>query len=352
MPAVAETFSLGAPVEIGRIEKELKKLWADSEGVMTRASLINLAVYSDKTGSLGTNTQLMSQLTENHACRAIVIEADAGAKQNQAEAWISAHCHVSRAGSRQICSEQLSFRLGGPCTGLLPSIVFSHLDSDLPFFLWWQTEFPSSIDPLLWSWVDHLIYDSRTWNDFQAQMKLVDTARKEADQRIILCDLNWTRLDKIRAAVAQFFDHPAAHHHFGKIENVKITHAPGYRSTAVLLGGWLASQLKWRPDADAKAAVLRFTNSANKQIAVELKEAGTEPIGEISLQAGPTTFAVKHPNGADLLEVTRHDSGEQRMDQVMPAARNNLVLLLSDELMRGGPHAIYLRVISSVRDLI
>ena len=53
MPAVAETFSLGSPVEIGRIEKELKKLWADSEGVMTRASLVNLAVYSDKQGSLG-----------------------------------------------------------------------------------------------------------------------------------------------------------------------------------------------------------------------------------------------------------------------------------------------------------
>src|SRR4051812_615086 len=229
MPEVAETFSLGVPAEIGRIEKELKKLWADSEGVMTRASLINLAVYSDKKGSLSTNTRMMSELTANHACRAIVIEADPGATQNQAEAFISAHCHVSRAGSRQVCSEQISFRLGGPCTGLLPSIVFSHLDSDLPFFLWWQTDFPSSIDPYLWSWVDHLIYDSKTWNDFQAQMRLVDTARREADQRIILCDLNWTRLDKIRAALAQFFDHPAAHHHFGKIENVKITHAPGYR---------------------------------------------------------------------------------------------------------------------------
>src|SRR3954454_17891159 len=106
MPAVAETFSLGVPVEVGRIEKELKKLWADSEGVMTRASLINLAVYSDQQGSLGKNTQLMSPLTENHACRAIVIEADSNAKGNIAEAWISAHCHVSRAGSRQVCSEQ------------------------------------------------------------------------------------------------------------------------------------------------------------------------------------------------------------------------------------------------------
>jgi glucose-6-phosphate dehydrogenase assembly protein OpcA len=351
MPAVAETFSLGAPVEIGRIQKELKKLWADNEAVKTRASLINLAVYSDKPGSLGQNTQLMSELTANHACRAIVIEADTTAKENQAEAWISAHCHVSRAGSRQICSEQLSFRLGGPCTALLPSIVFSHLDSDLPFYLWWQTEFRPPMDPQLWSWVDHLIYDSQTWKDYKAQMNLVDTARQEADQRVVLCDLNWTRLDKIRAAVAQFFDPPAAHHHFTKIERVLIAHAPGYRSTAVLLAGWLASQLKWQAESSAGKPVLKFTNPEKKKIAVELREEPGQPIGAISLQTGETEFAVKHPAGADLLEVTRHDASEQRIFQLMPAGTNDLVPLVSDQMMRGGPHSVYLRVIDCIRGL-
>jgi glucose-6-phosphate dehydrogenase assembly protein OpcA len=352
MPAVVETFSLGTPVEIGRIDKELKKLWAEGEGVMTRASLINLAVYSDQAGSLGENTQLMSQLTENHACRAIVIEADSTATENQAEAWISAHCHVSRAGSRQICSEQLSFRLGGPCTSLLPSIVFSHLDSDLPFYLWWQTDLRAPIDPYLWSWVDYLIYDSHTWKDYKGQMDLVETARREADQRIVLCDLNWTRLDKIRAAVAQFFDPPAAHHHFSKIEKVAISHRPGYRATALLLVGWLAAQLKWRADSKASNGQLQFRNEDDKQIAVSLKEENGEPIGEISLESGATRFAVKHTAGADLLEVTRQDGGESRLKQLMPAGGNELVALLSDQLMRGGQHPVYLRVIDCIRPLI
>ena len=351
MPAVVENFSLGAPVEIGRIEKELKKLWAEGEGVMTRASLINLAVYSDQRGSLGRNTQLMSQLTEDHACRAIVIEADSTAKENIAEAWVSAHCHVSRAGSRQICSEQLSFRLGGPCTTLLPSIVFSHLDSDLPFYLWWQTDLPKKIDPYLWSWVDHLIYDSQTWPDHDEQMKLVETAKKEADQRIVLCDLNWTRLDKIRAAVAQFFDHPGAHHHFETIDDIGITHAPSYRSTAVLLAGWLAAQLNWK-NGTADGSSIQFTTESNRRIAVKLQEAVGEPIGEIRLRSTGTEFAVKHPADADLLVVTRHDNTEQRMDQVMPAAKNDVVALLSDQLMRGGPHSVYSRVIEQVRHLI
>jgi len=41
---------------------------------------------------------------------------------------------VTLAESEQAgCSEQISFLLKGSCTTLLPSMVFSHLDSDLPF---------------------------------------------------------------------------------------------------------------------------------------------------------------------------------------------------------------------------
>jgi glucose-6-phosphate dehydrogenase assembly protein OpcA len=153
MPATAETYSLGAPVEIGKIEHELKKLWQEGEGAMTRASLMNLAVYSEKAGSLQNNTQLMAKITEDHACRAIVIEADCKAKEDGVNAWISAHCHVSGAG-KQVCSEQISFLLKGGCTTQLPSIVLSHLDSDLPLYVWLQEEFREPIDPQLWTWID------------------------------------------------------------------------------------------------------------------------------------------------------------------------------------------------------
>ena len=75
MPAITENYSLGQPVEIGKIHKELKKLWQERENAMTRASLINLALYSEKPGSLEKNTQLIARITENHACRALVIGA-------------------------------------------------------------------------------------------------------------------------------------------------------------------------------------------------------------------------------------------------------------------------------------
>jgi glucose-6-phosphate dehydrogenase assembly protein OpcA len=352
MPATAENYSLGLAVEISKIDRELKKLWAESAGAMTRASLINLAVYSEAPGSLDRNTQLIAGIAQNHACRAIVIGANPAAKENRVEAWISAHCHVSKAGGKQICSEQLSFLLEGPCTSLLPSIVFSHLDSDLPLHLWWQGEFHDPMDPQLWAWVDRLMYDSRDWKDFETQMRLVETAQEEAKQRVVLCDLNWTRLDKLRIAVAQFFDHPASHHHFDEIESAQIDFAPGFRSTAILLAGWLGAQLNWRAEPTKNANEFAFTDAQGRKISIVLSERAGERVSRIVLNSGGIEFVVAHAKGADLFEVWRGKREEKCARQMMPAGSNDPVVLMSDELMRGGPHRVYLRAFNCVRELL
>jgi glucose-6-phosphate dehydrogenase assembly protein OpcA len=352
MPAVTETYSLGLPVEIGRIDQELKKLWQEAEGAMTRASLMNLGVYSEERGSLQSNTQLMARITEDHACRAIVIEADCGSDENRVDAWISAHCHVSRAGSKQVCSEQISFLLKGGCSTQLPSIVLSNLDSDLPLYLWWQEEFREPMDPQLWAWVDRVIYDSRDWNDVRAQMRLVEHARKEANQRIVLCDLNWTRLDKVRFALAQFFDHPASHHRLAQISKVRIDFAAGFRSTALLFAGWLGAQLGWCLENPESSNQLRFRSASGDTIDVELRERGEQPIHEVVLISGDVEFCVAHAECGDLLEVSRAEAGETRIPQLLPASKSDPISLMSQELMRGGPHHVYLHAVNCVRDLL
>ena len=352
MPAVTETYSLGVPVEVGKIDQKLKKLWQESEGAVTRASLMNLAVYSEEQGSLDRNTQLMARITEDHACRAIVIEADCDAESDRVDAWISAHCHVSRAGSKQVCSEQISFRLNGGCTTQLPSIVLSNLDSDLPLYLWWQHEFREPMDPQLWTWVDRVIYDSRPWQDFQAQMRLVESAQAEAKQRIVLCDLNWTRLDKVRFALAQFFDHPASHHRLAKISKLRIDFARGFRSTALLFVGWLAAQLNWRAEKKNGKNKLQFISSSGRKIDIEIRQRDGQPIHEVALTAADIEFVVTHAKCGDLLEVSRGKPGGKRIPQLMPAGKDDPVSLMSEELMRGGPHHVYLHAVDCVRDFL
>jgi glucose-6-phosphate dehydrogenase assembly protein OpcA len=350
---MAAEASLGLAVEVSDIDRELKKLWQQGEEVMTRASLINLAIYSESPGSLQSNTPLVAKITEDHACRALVIEAKRAGEQNRVAAWINAHCHVTRAGRKQICSEQLSFLLEGPCTKLLPSIVFSHLDSDLPFYLWWQGEFHDPMDPQLWEWVDRLIYDSGPWKDFGAQFWLVEAAQREARQRIVLCDLNWTRLDKVRSAIAQFFDHPASHHHFATIENLNIDHAPGFKSTALLLLGWLGALLDWKANEPARNGSCRMLDANNRKIDIELRPRDGSPIGEVTINSKGVQFRVAPAQCGDLLEISRRGANESSpLPQMMPAQSNDPAELVTQELTRGGPHQVYLRALNCVRDLL
>ena len=352
MPATSENYSLGLQVEIGKIDIELKKLWSQSAGTMTRASLANLAVYGEEPGSLEQNTKLVAEITRNHACRAIVIGANPNAKENRVEAWISAHCHISQAGGKQVCSEQISFLLEGPCARLLPNMVFSQLDSDLPFYFWWQGELHDPMDAQLWEWVDRFIYDSQTWKNFSAQMQLVETARREAKERIVLCDLNWTRLDNLRFALAQFFDHPASHHRLAKISKVRIDFAPGFKSTATLFVGWLGAQLNWHIDEVKSSRELRFSGASTRHIDVELRERNGQPIHAVALTSGDVEFRVTYAACGDLLEVSRVQNGEKRTPQLMPAGNNDPVGLISEELIRGGPHHVYLNALNRVRDLL
>jgi glucose-6-phosphate dehydrogenase assembly protein OpcA len=342
-------IALGMPVEVSAINRELKKLWEDGGEVMTRASLVNLAVYSEAPDSLARNTQIISAITKDHACRALVIAAHCSCANDGVQAWISAHCHVSRAGSKQVCSEQLSFLLEGSFAKLLPNIVFSHLDSDLPFYLWWQGDLPDEIDPQFWTWVDRLIYDSREWRDFNAQMQRVEAAHGEASQRVVLCDLNWTRIVFLRLALAQFFDGRNGPQQLADITRIEIDHAPGYRSTAILLLGWLAAQLRWNANVPNESNQLSFTTAAGKQIAVGVSEEPGQPIGRCSLFSGKTEFRVSHAAEADLLDVSVLTNGTEHMHQLMPAGSNDPVRLVSEELMRGGPHHVYLRAVERVR---
>ncbi len=352
MPATADNSIVGLPVEVIQIDRELKKLWASGEGVMTRASLINFAVYSEAADSLGKNTAIISQLTENHACRAIVIAADPAARENGIEAWISAHCHVTRAGRKQVCSEQVSFSVRGEHCALLPNIVFAHLDSDLPLYLWWQEEFRPPLDPQLWAWVDRVIYDSQTWRNFDEQMKLVETAQEEARQRIVLSDLNWIRLVHLRLALARFFDHPITHRHLKEFRRVEIVHAPGFHSTALLLVGWLAGQLHWDIAGDDSPTLWISADNRSREIEVRLREEKGEPISACKVTTDSAEFRIEHKPGADLLDVHFGRVQGRKMQQLLPAGKNTVVELLREELMRGGPHRVYLRAVSKVRELM
>jgi hypothetical protein len=110
--------------------------------------------------------------------------------------------------------------------------------------------------------------------------------------------------------------------------------------------------LNWKSEKADVANKLSFVGPSGEKIDVELRERPGEPIAEVAMETPEVEFLVTHAECGDLLEISRGKPGEKRMPQLMPAAKHDLVSLMSEELMRGGPHHVYLRAVNCVRDLL
>lgn len=355
MPAEApeEFFEDGLPVEIGRIDRELKKLWQDSDQVATRASRLNLVIYSAAEHSIRANTGLVEQIARQHALRAILISAKPRAGGNRIRAWINAHCQLSKGGEKQRCSEQIAFQLEGGAgdLGLIPNIVFSHLEGDLPLYLWWQGAFPGVPDKRLMDWVDCLIFDSADWTEVASQIAIVERLAADSGLENALGDINWGRLTGWRVALAQFFDALGAANALEDLCAVEIDHAPGARLTATLLVGWLAAQLAWAPQPGSADALV--FDAGGQRVVIDLFEKAGPPLTRVHLKtrSGAECVVTRDANSCYLSASARWEVKGREARQMLPVGAEDTPDLVSEELSYAGEHRCYrkaLRVLAAL----
>jgi len=336
--AEIQDLTRGMPVEVAQINRSLKALWEQEGAVLTKASLINFAVYSEAADALSANTQLMEQITREHACRVILLAANPAASKQRVQAWISAHCHITRAGARQVCSEQIAFLLDGGDPDVMRNILFSHLDSDLPLYLWWQGQLSNRIDQQLWSLVDRFLFDSHAWREPAHQMKILHASVASASSRCVLCDLNWRRLIYIRLALAQLFDHPWTGHDAHMIRDLEVTHNPENWTTAVLLVSWFACQLGWILEEKGDFEYGFKSGKDGARVRVKLMALPGPWIGHVKLRFDHGDLEVEW--SGNFLETTL--SNAFQLKQMLPAGGTSLAGLVHEELIRGGEHKTYL----------
>ena len=349
MSATPDLSALGTAVPIGQINRELKKLWDTGGNAPTRASLINFAVYCRSTAELAANNELIAEFTRNHACRALLICVCRNAPEPRISSWVNAHCHLSRAGAKSICCEQISFLLEGQLKGRLTNIVFSHLDSDLPLYFWLQGDVSENLNPTLWPWIDRLIIDSLPWSRPREQFARLQASLATAKATLTLRDLNWTRSLNIRQALAQFFDTPEHLAQLPQLSAIRIGHAPGHRSTALLLVGWLAAQLGLTLKTPA---ALTFETADRREVAVQLDETTGAPLAGCALTCGSATFALRRESEQHFLRADIHLPGDRHFQHLLPAGPTTALELLDEEMTRGARHTLYLRALAAITPLL
>ena len=334
---------LGREVSISEIDLELRKLWEQDEA-RTNSSLMNLVVYSEKSGSLLENSRFINELTRDNACRAILVEID----RNEAaslRAWITAHCHLSH-GQKSVCCEQISFRLTGRVTGRFRNTVFSHLNSDLPLVFWWQGELSDVFTERLASVMDRLIVDSSLWRQPQISFARILEALA-VNPSLVVQDLAWTRCWQFRVSIASLFDDIVAQSALEHIEKIHIRHDPSNRNTALQLLAWLSVQAGWKLRGH-----FTFESKTGHKIQAHIESSeDTAPIGLVELSCGKTTVRVSHEKNAIHL-VREIESGDYHLTSLSPADPEAPADLVAQQLSRGGKNSLFLKILPTFLELL
>ncbi len=342
-----ESIPLGSPVDPAQISRELKKLWDRDAGISTRASLMNFAVLCQGETAMRANTELLMEFTRTHACRALLIGSNPGTGPDQIRAWINAHCHLSRAGSKQVCCEQVSFYFEGNTGNRIPNILYTSLDSDLPLFLWWQGEFPEPVNSELLAWVDRLIFDSHLWLEPRIQIGRIRAALSTTRCRTVLCDLNWTRTLHLRQAMAQMLDHPANLALLEDLHTIVIAHSAEFRSTALLLLGWFTAQLRLEPVRES-ADGFTFVSPQGRRIQFDVREETGRSISRCELHSAGGAILCQRDHAGDFFRIeVRLDRLDRHYHHLLPAGDNATARLLLEEIGSGGPHRVYLKALAA-----
>jgi hypothetical protein len=170
--------------------------------------------------------------------------------------------------------------------------------------------------------------------------------------RTVLSDLNWVRSSNLRQAIAQMYDMPDGAARLRALRSLDISHAPGFRTTALLLLGWFSTLLGWKGSTVNAAGAITFTAADGAPIPCELSESSGAPIHRVVLEHDDVSITVDHPKRAEYLNLTLVWKDGRLTRHLVPADSTDLADILDEELSRGSRHGIYLRALAAAEALM
>jgi glucose-6-phosphate dehydrogenase assembly protein OpcA len=339
---------LGQEVPLGRVDKALKELWG-ADAARTRASLMNIAVYSEDPESLERNTQLLGEITREHSCRGLLILALPDQTPPLARAWITAHCQLYD-GHKSVCSEQISFVLAGGNANQVRNIVFAHLDSDLPLVFCWQGDLTANFDERLYSVIDLLFVDSSTWCKPEVDFDRLQQATAQKTARFRVYDLSWLRSHSLRTALATCFQDQVALAQLPHLQKMEITHATGHRIAALLMAAWVAVRLECTLDICHNGLCLVTAEGQRIEVTITDNGAG-DPLQGIFLHSNEANISVTRSNGAPHAKA-RVEIGDHVNEELLPADLGSDSELIGGQLARLGGQSLYFQMVPMLRGML
>jgi glucose-6-phosphate dehydrogenase assembly protein OpcA len=344
--------SAGGWMSVGQIERELAKLRTNEDGTLAlRSSVLNLIVVTDEQ-SAPEITDSVSKLAGRHPARAVVFIADPEGEWN-VDVGLSAYCNV-RGGGAQVCAEQVTIHAEGPPAMHLESLAGPLLVPDLPVFLWYPGEFsPRSVGfAAMADLADRIIVDSAASESHEACLREI-AALTEDPEMPAIGDLQWVGLSPWRSLLADAFDAPERVGHLQEIERAEVLYAPGGENRALLLVGWLASALGWKPES-SDGQNIEFTGPSGDIAVVISPDSPDARLRRIRLYSKEYSFQVSRHRALSDVRTTVMRGDELLAERTVHLGSFDLGVLVGEELRYRGRDEAYegsLRKVVEVLDL-
>ncbi len=344
-------IAINNKLDVEAVERELAGLWKEhaseieraEEGALMRARALNLIVFLPKESELQSLKQILSEITESHHCRALVLVGDREANDRDIQVFVSVMCeHSAPTDDIQVRCEKITLSASGRYVVELASAATPLLIPDLPVFLWWRDTLPAN-DKLLATLVraaDRLVIDSALFESPATDFRAIEEILTAAS------DINWARLTPWRAVLADFYDVSEYRMALERLSTIRIQfEAPAGQknvSQACLIAAWLGSRLGWTlmrrrpPGTHDDPWAFEFAQ-AGRTINVELSHiaiSNVQPVKltQINLEGLKATFTLALSSDGLHLQTTARVGNDLHAKRVLPIRNWSTAELLGQEL--------------------
>ncbi len=361
-----------SPTSAQAIQSELRALWAsDEQGTGRKKKLgvqhnytVNLVVFTPGHGFCAEVEEVLHELAGIHPGRYIVLCPAGPAATEPLAHHVSGHCVYAAGTDKKICCDIINLVAQDALLEKLYSLTLGLLIPDLPVEMWWVGDRP--LESLFFRRIAEKA--DRVWLDsakFQTPAPALSRLARVWPRDLpstVLGDLNWIRLARWRALIAELFDGEWTPF-LADIRHVAIEYSAGRKPTrSFLLACWLATRLGWTyrgmeheqfPDS------LDFASSSGS-VTVEIKPAAVPNPERDRLYAVRITTGGKH---AGLFSVVRDEDpqcviahsvidGKQAFSRVLCFEHLEPPQLFKEGLNHLGRDIVWEETLAAVRQIL
>jgi glucose-6-phosphate dehydrogenase assembly protein OpcA len=287
--------------------------------------VMNLVVIVDR-AFRGEVENRLARVGRYHPSRLVIAAVDEGRTQLDAVATVAAEDTVHKPGHIAVGRERVEVDIGPQHLDSLDTIVDPLLVSDLTTMVWAPHGHHEAVEAL-----------RRLANivlvDTQDEPQVAEAFERAADlaRSAYVVDLAWLRTTPWRERIAATFDPPAMRRALGAIEKVVVRHRADSTAAGVLLCGWLASRLGWRPDALVKRGshLTGHSRARRGDVVLELQpeDMGAPGLGGVTIEMASGEAVSLDRGAGGLRAVRRARDGKEQTWTVMGASRGEAGIL-------------------------